>query len=213
MAFSVRTIEADRHREFNASQPSVSFLQTPAWAKVKSEWRSESVGWFNGSNDPVGAGLVLYRQLPKIKKYLAYLPEGPVIDWAAPDIAEWLRPLADHVRAAGAFGVSIGAPAIARRWSAETIKAAIADERVTRLSEASPTTSITRRPVLVTNCARWDGGRRRMTKALRPANHDSSSSCRSRAVHPRTARRHEPAVAAQHQEGREGKGHRAAWDS
>ena len=86
MAFSVRTIEADRHREFNASQPSVSFLQTPAWAKVKSEWRSESVGWFNGSNDPVGAGLVLYRQLPKIKKYLAYLPEGPVIDWAAPDI-------------------------------------------------------------------------------------------------------------------------------
>ena len=138
VAFSVRTIEADQHREFNASQPSVSFLQTPAWAKVKSEWRSESVGWFNGSNDPVGAGLVLYRQLPKIKKYLAYLPEGPVIDWAAPDIAEWLRPLADHVRAAGAFGVRIGAPAIARRWSAETIKAAIADERVTRLSEAVP---------------------------------------------------------------------------
>ena len=26
--------------------------------------------------------LVLYRQLPKVKRYLAYLPEGPVIDWA-----------------------------------------------------------------------------------------------------------------------------------
>ena len=59
VAFSVRTIEADRHREFNASQPSVSFLQTPAWGQVKSEWRSESVGWFNGTDDPVGAGLVL----------------------------------------------------------------------------------------------------------------------------------------------------------
>ncbi len=116
----------------------MSFLQTPAWGQVKSEWRSESVGWFNGNDGPVGAGLVLYRQLPKIKKYLAYLPEGPVIDWTAPDIGEWLRPLADHVRAAGAFGVRIGATAIARRWSAETIKAAIADERVTRLSEAIP---------------------------------------------------------------------------
>jgi lipid II:glycine glycyltransferase (peptidoglycan interpeptide bridge formation enzyme) len=138
VALSVRTIEADRHREFNAAQPSVSFLQTPAWGQVKSEWRSESVGWFNGADGPVGAGLVLYRQLPKIKKYLAYLPEGPVIDWAAPDIGEWLRPLADHVRRAGAFGVRIGAPAVARRWSAETIKAAIADEQVTRLSEAMP---------------------------------------------------------------------------
>ncbi|HEX3198884.1 MAG TPA: peptidoglycan bridge formation glycyltransferase FemA/FemB family protein, partial [Propionibacteriaceae bacterium] len=138
MALSVRTIEAERHREFNAAQPSVSFLQTPAWGQVKSEWRSESVGWFNGNDGPVGAGLVLYRQLPKIKKYLAYLPEGPVIDWTAPDIGEWLKPLADHVRSAGAFGVRIGATAIARRWSAETIKAAIADERVTRLSEAIP---------------------------------------------------------------------------
>jgi len=138
VAFSVRTIEADQHREFNAAQSSVSFLQTPAWAQVKSEWRSESIGWFNGKDGPVGAGLVLYRQLPKIKKYLAYLPEGPVIDWAAPDIGEWLRPLADHVRSAGAFGVRIGAPAVARRWNAETIKAAIADERVTRLSEAVP---------------------------------------------------------------------------
>jgi hypothetical protein len=55
-----------------------------------------------------------------------------------PDIGEWLRPLADHLRGAGAFGIRIGAPAVARRWSAETIKAAIADEEVTRLSEAMP---------------------------------------------------------------------------
>ena len=87
----------------------------------------------------VGAGLVLYRQLPKIKKYLAYLPEGPVIDWAEPATSrDWLRPLAEHVKAAGAFGVRIGPPVVARRWGAETIKAAIADERITRLSEAMP---------------------------------------------------------------------------
>jgi lipid II:glycine glycyltransferase (peptidoglycan interpeptide bridge formation enzyme) len=138
VAFSVRTISADEHRAYNAAQPSVSFLQTPAWGQVKSEWRSESVGWFDGEEQLVGAGLVLYRQLPKIKKYLAYLPEGPVIDWLAADIGDLLRPLADHVRAAGAFGVRIGAPVVVRRWGAETIKAAIADERVSRLSEAMP---------------------------------------------------------------------------
>jgi lipid II:glycine glycyltransferase (peptidoglycan interpeptide bridge formation enzyme) len=138
VAFSVRTISADQHRTFNAGQSSVSFLQTPAWGQVKREWRSESVGWFDGDDRMVGAGLVLYRQLPRIKKYLAYLPEGPVVDWFAGDVGDILRPLADHSRAAGAFGLRIGAPVAVRRWGAETIKAAIADERVGRLSEAMP---------------------------------------------------------------------------
>ncbi len=138
MAFSVRTIPAADHLAFLRSQPAVSFLQTPAWGEVKSEWRSESLGWFDDRDELVGAGLVLYRQLPKIKKYLAYLPEGPVIDWAAPDITEWLSPLADHAHHAGAFGLRMGPPVVVRRWRAETIKAAIADERVSRLSEAVP---------------------------------------------------------------------------
>ena len=141
MAFAVRTITAEEHRRFNAAQPSVSFLQTPAWGQVKSEWRSESVGWFDEADpdgDPVGAGLVLYRQLPKVKKFLAYLPEGPTIDWTGGDLKVWLAPLAEHVRHAGAFGVRIGPPVAVRRWAAETVKAAIADDRVPRLSEAVP---------------------------------------------------------------------------
>ena len=48
---------------------------------MKPEWRHESLGWFAGDASLVGAGLVLYRQLPRLKRYLAYLPEGPVIDW------------------------------------------------------------------------------------------------------------------------------------
>ena len=137
MALSVRTIGADEHRAYNAAQPSVSFLQTPAWGQVKREWRSESIGWFDGDR-LTGAGLVLYRQLPKLKKYLAYLPEGPMVDWLGGDVGDLLRPLADHARAAGAFGIRIGAPVAVRRWGAETIKTAIADERVSRLSEAMP---------------------------------------------------------------------------
>ena len=138
MALTVRTITAAEHVAYNNTLPALSFLQTPAWAAVKSEWRPESLGWYDESGQQVGAGLVLYRQLPKVKRYLAYLPEGPVIDWAAPDIGAWLTPLAKHLRRAGAFGVRIGTPVVVRRWGPETIKAAIADPQVTRLSLAPP---------------------------------------------------------------------------
>ncbi|MBA3529612.1 MAG: peptidoglycan bridge formation glycyltransferase FemA/FemB family protein [Propionibacteriaceae bacterium] len=129
---------AAEHQAFNSTRPALSFLQTPAWAKVKSEWGSESLGWFDQDGRQVGAGLVLYRQLPKLKRFLAYLPEGPVIDWAADDIGAWLTPLARHAKRAGAFGVRIGAPVVARRWGTESIKAAIADPRIARLSQAMP---------------------------------------------------------------------------
>ena len=92
MAVTVRTISTAEHLAYIESQPSVSFLQTPAWGQVKREWHSESIGWFDADDKIIGAGLVLYRQLPKIKKYLAYLPEGPSIDWHADDLGALLGP-------------------------------------------------------------------------------------------------------------------------
>lgn len=118
----VRTISSTDHLAFIAQRPSVSFLQTPAWAQVKTEWRGESIGWFDGDH-LVGTGLVLYRQIPKIKRYLAYLPEGPEIDWSG-DPSAWLDPMVEHLKGAGAFGVRMGPPLVVRRWSAATIKAA-----------------------------------------------------------------------------------------
>ena len=135
---SVRTITTEQHLSFIRTLSSASFLQTPAWGQVKTEWRHESLGWFDADDRLVGAGLVLYRQLPKVKRYLAYLPEGPLIDWAADDIGEWLAPMAEHLKSSGAFGIRIGCPVVARRWSAPTIKASIADERIGRLSQALP---------------------------------------------------------------------------
>jgi lipid II:glycine glycyltransferase (peptidoglycan interpeptide bridge formation enzyme) len=45
---AVSTISAEEHLAFLEEQAgagrSVSFLQTPAWGAVKSEWRSESLG-------------------------------------------------------------------------------------------------------------------------------------------------------------------------
>ena len=72
---SIRTISTDEHAGYIASQPSASFLQTPGWAAVKSEWKAESLGWFDSDapGELLGAALVLYRQMPKVKRYLALL--------------------------------------------------------------------------------------------------------------------------------------------
>ena len=135
---TVREISESEHLDFIRSQRSASFLQTPGWGRVKSEWRRESLGWVRDGK-VVGTALVLYRQLPRVRRYLAYLPEGPVIDWETEDLAAWLQPMADHVRGRGAFGVRMGPPVVTRSWSAEAVKNGIADEAVDRLTDIPPT--------------------------------------------------------------------------
>ncbi|WP_293786075.1 peptidoglycan bridge formation glycyltransferase FemA/FemB family protein [uncultured Aeromicrobium sp.] len=130
----VRPISTAEHLAFVTDRDSVSFLQTPAWASVKSEWRGESLGWFRGE-ELLGAGLVLYRQLPKLRRYLAYLPEGPSLEWSADDLEQWLTPMAAYLKSAGAFGVRMGPPVVTRRWRADTIKSALADPVLSRLSD------------------------------------------------------------------------------
>jgi lipid II:glycine glycyltransferase (peptidoglycan interpeptide bridge formation enzyme) len=134
---TVRDVTEQEHLDFLRGRRSASFLQTPAWGRVKSEWRRESLGFFRG-DDLVGVGLVLYRQLPKVKRYLAYLPEGPVIDWADDDLAAWLTPMSAHLKSRGAFGVRMGPPVVTRRWTAAQVKEGIADEGVRRLGDLAP---------------------------------------------------------------------------
>jgi lipid II:glycine glycyltransferase (peptidoglycan interpeptide bridge formation enzyme) len=136
MSLTLRTISREQHLAFIQSLPSASHMQVPAWADVKAEWRSESLGWFDErTGQMVGAGLVLYRQLPKIKRYLAYLPEGPVINWFAPNLTEWLEPMLAHLKQQGAFSVKMGPPVIIRRWEAASIKSGIQNPDVKRLRD------------------------------------------------------------------------------
>jgi lipid II:glycine glycyltransferase (peptidoglycan interpeptide bridge formation enzyme) len=137
-ALTVRPITPEEHLGFLRTQRSASFLQTPAWGEVKSEWRRESLGWYDDQDALVGVALVLYRQLPKVKKYLAYLPEGPVIDWDADHLSDWLAPLTRHLRDAGAFGVRMGPPVVTRRWTADAVKQGVADEAVRTLADVPP---------------------------------------------------------------------------
>ncbi|MEU6375176.1 peptidoglycan bridge formation glycyltransferase FemA/FemB family protein [Streptomyces sp. NPDC046909] len=131
---AVRPISAAEHLAFVRAQRSVSFLQTPAWGRVKTEWRSESLGWFDGRR-MVGAGLVLHRPVPRLDRFtLAYLPEGPVIDWSG-DIGARLDPLAAYLKAHGAFAIRLGPPVVTDAWSAAQVKEGIAAPDVRRLTD------------------------------------------------------------------------------
>ena len=128
MTLTVRPITAAQHREWISQRPFVSFLQLPEWGALKLGWRHESLGWFEGSR-LIGAGLVLYRPVPKIPgRCLAYLPEGPDIDWIrerhpALELTDWLTPLLAHCKDRGAFQVKMGPPVALRRSFARYINA------------------------------------------------------------------------------------------
>ncbi|MCI3241938.1 lipid II:glycine glycyltransferase FemX [Streptomyces spinosisporus] len=133
---AVGSISVAEHLAFVRAQRSVSFLQTPAWGQVKTEWRSESLGWYDG-RQLVGAGLVLHRPVPRLDRYtLAYLPEGPVIDWTG-DLDAWLDPLAAHLKAHGAFAIRLGPPVRTHTWSAAQVKEGIVAPDIKRLTDMS----------------------------------------------------------------------------
>jgi lipid II:glycine glycyltransferase (peptidoglycan interpeptide bridge formation enzyme) len=140
-ALAVREISREEHLTAIKARPSVSFLQTPAWGDVKRDWQAQPIGWFDDGTI-VGVGLVLYRKAPRVRRYLAYLPEGPSIDWAgaaaAGNLHRWLDPLVEHVKAQGAFGLRMGPTVVTRRWENATLKAALADPDVGRLSDVPP---------------------------------------------------------------------------
>jgi lipid II:glycine glycyltransferase (peptidoglycan interpeptide bridge formation enzyme) len=153
MPLSVRRISAEQHLAHIAARAAgsgvVSVLQVPAWGAVKADWRHQSIGWFD-DDALVGAGLVLYRQVPRLPRFLAYLPEGPDIDWlgegpaargitGAPErvhpLPDWLDPMLAHLRSAGAFAAKIGPPIWTRRWATPTLKDAIASGTATALRD------------------------------------------------------------------------------
>ena len=129
----VRPITADEHLAV-VTDSSGSFLQTPAWGSVKIDWHHESLGWFDGV-DLVGAALVLYRSVPRTRRSLAYLPEGPVIDWQRYAAGTVTAPLLKHLRHRKVFSVKMGPPVVARRWESRSLKDAIAADDVLRLSD------------------------------------------------------------------------------
>lgn len=135
-ALRLGPVTPEVYRAFLASRSGAdgpSFLQVPAWARVKDGWQHQLVGWGPESGELTGVALVLLRPFPGTRKYFAYLPEGPVADWADPDLDRWLAPLLGHLRACGVFAVRMGPGPAYRRWNAATVKAGTGTGR--RLSD------------------------------------------------------------------------------
>ena len=68
---------------FVVAHSAAHLLQTSAWAGLKSRfgWAGERVGLLVDHTVVAGAQ-VLYRHLPAGLGQLAYVPRGPVVDWA-----------------------------------------------------------------------------------------------------------------------------------
>ncbi len=176
---TVRAISESEHLDFVRRQRSASFLQTPAWGQVKTEWRRESLGWFR-DDELVGAALVLYRQLPQVKRYLAYLPEGPVIDWESDDLGRVARRRWPPTSSGqGAFGVRMGPPVVTRRWTRRPGQGGHrrrrrAPPRRGAAAGAQPPPA----PAWSPSCTSSAGGRRRPRAASPPASRSTSSGSR-----------------------------------
>lgn len=136
-SLSLRTISSREHHEHLATRPDASFLQRPEWADVKAGWRGESVGWFSG-DELVGVALVLHRAAPVVRRTLAYLPDGPVLDFSRYPARESLPLLTDHLKRGGAFAVRLGPAADRTVWSAVDVRKAMGAGQLNELSQLEP---------------------------------------------------------------------------
>ncbi|MFI9758271.1 lipid II:glycine glycyltransferase FemX [Streptomyces sp. NPDC051963] len=130
----VREITREEHLAHLRLHPDTSHLQIPEWADVKPGWLAQSIGWFEDESMTATA-LVLYRPLPGTRRFLAYLPDGPDIDWRTPRLERWLDPLVAHLEREGAFAVRIGPPVVVRCWDPSVVAAGVADPGVRHLHE------------------------------------------------------------------------------
>jgi lipid II:glycine glycyltransferase (peptidoglycan interpeptide bridge formation enzyme) len=135
MTLAVAPIRQEEYLRFIAERP-VSYRQCPSWASVKEGWGSEHLGWRDASGTVVGVGLVLYRNLPVLRRPLAYLVEGPVVDWGRRPPQAWLAPLVEHLRRRKAVVVRVGPALALHRWHAATVKDEIGAGR--RLEDLPP---------------------------------------------------------------------------
>lgn len=143
---TVSLVNREHYLSFLKNHPHRNFMQTPSWADLKSEWKwlSEFVGWFNQQGTMIGGAVILYRKVPGLNKFLAYIPRGPMINWFSEiPLQEWFFPLFNHLKERHVFSVKMDPPLVHQTWSMETIINSLqgipADElRHMRLSRLKP---------------------------------------------------------------------------
>ncbi|MCK4315294.1 MAG: peptidoglycan bridge formation glycyltransferase FemA/FemB family protein, partial [Anaerolineae bacterium] len=103
------SIASDAWDRFVAERPDAHVLQTSPWGALKAQfgWADERVGLSRGGELVAGAQ-VLYRRLPAGLGRLAYVPKGPLVDWADEEqLAALLTALNHAARSRGAIALTI----------------------------------------------------------------------------------------------------------
>jgi len=106
---SLNAVAPDAWDRFVAGYPDAHILQTSTWGTFKSQfgWTDERIGLVRGS-DLIAGAQVLYRRLPASLGHLAYIPKGPLVDWAdAAEVGALLTALDRAARARGAIALTI----------------------------------------------------------------------------------------------------------
>ncbi|WP_028778945.1 lipid II:glycine glycyltransferase FemX [Shimazuella kribbensis] len=123
----LKLVVVDRkgYMNFVENHPLRNFFQYPSWSDLKAEWKwsSEFLGWMNNEGKMVGGTNVLYRKVPGLNKFLAYIPRGPLIDWFSTEysLKDWFHILFRHLKQRNVFSVKIDPPLVRKKWSSDSI--------------------------------------------------------------------------------------------
>lgn len=138
LQIAIRQISQEQYAQFLSSHPTASFLQNPRWAHVKEGWQGQLLGIYDGEDLVATAG-VLCRSLPVLrKKFLAYIPEGPVFDPQRVALEPLLNGLKDHFRRQGAFLLRVGLPGTTSRWAAQDVRHGLSKGDETVVEQLEP---------------------------------------------------------------------------
>lgn len=108
VAFAPTSQEEAAWDAFVAAHPYGHILQTSRWAALKAQfgWRPCLITLAR-AGELVGGALLLFRRLP-LGQSVAYVPKGPVVDWADVDlVSELFQALADLSRREGAWYLKV----------------------------------------------------------------------------------------------------------
>lgn len=136
---TVECLESTEYQWFLENFETASYQQTPQWGDARSQiWDYEVLGIRDSTGALVAATLVKYKNLPGTRLRFAYIPQGPAIDWAAPEALSQLQAMTAHLRAKNIFAVRIAPPLKLRSWYADTVKKGLADPDVVRFDDLAP---------------------------------------------------------------------------
>lgn len=120
----IEGIDREKYINFIEKHPLRNFLQYPSWSDLKAEWKwsNELIAWLNTQRQIVGVASLLYRKVPGLNKYLAYIPRGPLIDWLGEyQMTDWFFPLFHHLKQRKVFTVKMDPPLVVKKWKSHNL--------------------------------------------------------------------------------------------